>query len=58
MNPNLTHLKERSQHSNRVHRALLDTPPDVCNEYDRRDVEEILRGAKEVLEWVKIRLNL
>lgn len=32
--------------------------PDVCNEYDRRDVEEILRGAKEVLEWAKINLNL
>ena len=32
--------------------------PDICKEYDRRDVEEILRGAKEVLEWVKQDLNL
>lgn len=26
--------------------------------YDREDVEEILKSAKEVLEWVKQNLNL
>ncbi|PXF56484.1 MAG: hypothetical protein C4B59_16850 [Candidatus Methanogaster sp.] len=32
--------------------------PDVCKEYDRGDVEDILRSAKEVLEWVKRDINL
>ncbi|MBC8521869.1 MAG: HEPN domain-containing protein [Methanomicrobia archaeon] len=31
--------------------------PDVGKEYGRGDVEEILRSAKEVLEWVKKNLN-
>ena len=32
--------------------------PDVGEVYDRRDVEEVLMSAKEVLEWVRKNLNL